>query len=56
MLMFAIEYRKALDIIMSERNMKLHLYELSPEEWDIATLLCDVLKVCGIFNLKLQVN
>ncbi len=50
MLVFAIEYRRALDIITSECNMKLRSYELSPEEWDIATHLCDVLKVCGILN------
>ena len=56
MLVFAIEYCKALDIITSERNMKLCSYELSPEEWDIATHLCDVLKVCGISNLQLLVN
>jgi hypothetical protein len=50
MLVFAIEYRKALDIITSERNMKLRSYELSPEEWDIATHLCEVLKVCDSFK------
>jgi hypothetical protein len=45
MLDFAIKYRKALDLITSERAMKLRLYELSKEEWEIATHLCDVLKV-----------
>ncbi len=50
MLVFAIEYRKALDIITSECNMKLHSYELNQEDWDIATHLCDILKVCGIYE------
>ncbi len=56
MLIFAIEYHKALDIITSEQNMKLRSYEPSPEEWDIATHLCDVLKVCCLLNLKLWAN
>jgi hypothetical protein len=51
MLVFAIEYRKALDMITSEREMKLRSYELTQEEWDIATHLCEVLKVCHIFRL-----
>ncbi len=49
MLVFAIAYCKALDTITSERDMKLHSYELNQEEWDIATHLCEVLKVCDIF-------
>ena len=51
MLVFAIKYRKALDMITSEREMKLRAYELSQEEWDIATHLCEVLKVCDLFQL-----
>ena len=50
MLVFAIEYRKALDVITSERDMKLRSYELSQDEWDIATHLCEVLKVCKFFR------
>ena len=46
MLVFAIEYHKALDVITSERDMELRLYEMSKEEWKIATKLCEVLKVC----------
>lgn len=39
MLIFAIEYHKALDIITSECDMKLRSYKLSQEEWDIAAHL-----------------
>lgn len=50
MLVFAIEYRKVLDTITSERDMKLCSYELSPEEWEITTHLCEVLKVSEAFQ------
>ena len=46
MLDFAVEYRDALDAITGDRDMKLRQYELSEEDWNIATQLRDVLKVC----------
>ena len=46
MLNFALEYRKALDMISAEREMELRQCELSEEEWRIAKQLRDVLKVC----------
>jgi hypothetical protein len=49
MLVFAVEYRKALDLITSERDMKLRSYEMTQEEWEIATQLCEVLKVRKFF-------
>jgi hypothetical protein len=45
MLDFSIDYRPALDIITSERDMKLRQFELSKEEWEMAVHLRDVLKV-----------
>ena len=47
MLLFALKYRGALDIITGDREMKLRQYEMDNEEWDIATQLCDVL---GVFK------
>jgi len=45
MLNFAVEYREVLDAITGDRDMKLRQYELSKEDWNIATQLHDVLKV-----------
>ena len=45
MLVFAVKYREALDAITGDRDMKLRKYELSEEDWTVATQLCDVLKV-----------
>lgn len=45
MLNFAVEYRDALDAITGDRDMKLRQYELSEEDWKVATQLRDVLKV-----------
>jgi hypothetical protein len=54
MLVFAIKYCKALDTITSEHEMKLCSYELTQEEWAIATHLCKVLKVCDLFLLGID--
>ncbi len=45
MLNFTVEYREVLDAITGDRDMKLRQYELSEEDWNIATQLHDVLKV-----------
>src|SRR5258707_682615 len=45
MLEFAIEYREALESITGNQRMKLRQYELTEEDWKIATFLRDVLKV-----------
>jgi hypothetical protein len=45
MLDFAIEYCGALNIITSDRDMKLRQFELSEEDWKTAVHLRDVLKV-----------
>ena len=44
MLVFALEYRKAIDEISVDRDMR--KYELSEDEWDLARQLCNVLAVC----------
>ena len=49
MLEFAVEYREALDSITGNQRMKLRQYELSEEDWEIATKLRDVLKVSHDF-------
>ena len=45
MLNFAVEYRKALDMISGDQEMELHKYELTENEWKITSQLQDVLKV-----------
>jgi hypothetical protein len=44
MLNFAIDYRKAIDVISGDRDMELRQFELAEFEWKIATQLRDVLK------------
>jgi hypothetical protein len=45
MLEFALLYRKPLDDLTNNREMKLRSYELSEEEWIIAEQLAGILKV-----------
>jgi hypothetical protein len=45
MLEFAIKYREALESITGNQRMKLRQYELTEEDWQIATQLRDILKV-----------
>ena len=50
MLDFAVDHREAIDSITGNQKMKLRQYELSEEDWEIATKLRDVLKVgCSYF-------
>ncbi len=44
MLIFALEYRKAIDKISGGRELR--KYELEEEEWKIVQQLCDILEVC----------
>jgi len=50
MLKFALEYRKAVDMLTADRQNELHDYELSEREWTIANQLCDVLKASDVSN------
>lgn len=43
MLLFALEYREAIDEITGDRDMR--KYELDEEEWELVQQLCDVLGV-----------
>ena len=45
MLSFALEYRKAIDILTAERKNGLRQFELSEREWTIVSQLCETLKV-----------
>ena len=47
MLVFAIEYHKAIDEISGNKEMR--KYELDKEEWTIVQQLCDILEVCHSF-------
>jgi hypothetical protein len=47
MLDVALDYRKAIDTVTADRQFGLRAYELSVEEWKIASQLCDILKVCA---------
>ena len=49
MLFFAYTYRIAYNEITSNRETKMHAYELSNKEWKIVKDLSDVLKVCNNF-------
>jgi hypothetical protein len=45
MLSFVVKYRKAIELLTSERKNDLRQYELMEAEWVIASELCDTLKV-----------
>jgi len=45
MLKYALEHRKALDVITQRRDLGLRKFELTDKEWEIASQLRDVLKV-----------
>ena len=47
MLVFAVEYHKAIDDISGDRTLKLCKYKLNADEWKIAAELWDMLKVRG---------
>ena len=50
MLKFALEYHKAVDILIADRQNELCDYELSKREWTIANQLWDVLKASDVSN------
>jgi hypothetical protein len=57
MLVFAVEYREALESITGNQKMKLRQYELTEEDWHIAGKLRDVLKVCfDLFSTLSLIN
>ena len=56
MLEFAVEYREGIDSITGNLKMKLRQYELSEEDWEIATKLHDVLKVSFFYFLLFFVS
>lgn len=44
MLLVAIKYRATIDQMTGDRNLGMRKYEMSEDEWKIATQLRDVLK------------
>ena len=45
MVLFALQYRAAIDDIAGNKTAGLHRYKLSDKEWEIAQQLSDTLKV-----------
>ncbi|KAF5382000.1 hypothetical protein D9615_004201 [Tricholomella constricta] len=45
MLLFALEYRKAVDTMAGDKENGLRKYELDEREWQLAEQLCDVLAI-----------
>ena len=50
MLSFSVKYRKAIEVMTSERKNDLHQFELEEEEWAIAEELGNTLmvRVCDV--------
>jgi hypothetical protein len=46
LLVFALQYRLAIDNIAGNKVANLRKYELSDQEWELTEHLCNVLKVC----------
>jgi hypothetical protein len=51
MLLFALEYREAIDKMSGDKTNNLRKYELSEEEWGLASQLRDVLKASRTSHL-----
>lgn len=49
MLVLAMKYRQAVDIITADKALKLWKYEMDDEDWEIVKDLIRVLKVCSMF-------
>lgn len=49
MLSFAIDNKKALQLVTADIELNLRKYELRRDEWKVAEQLRDVLKVCFTF-------
>ena len=56
MVLFAIKYRAALDIMTADREMNLRKFELTKKEWGMASELCEVLKVSFSINFPTLLN
>lgn len=49
MLEFALHYCATLDTMTDDRDMKLHQFELSKKDWDMAAELCKALRISFTF-------
>jgi hypothetical protein len=56
MLEFVLEYCTALNMMTADRDMKLRQFELSKEEWAMASELCKALQVRRPFPLFLSIK
>jgi hypothetical protein len=50
MLVFAVEYRQAIDALTADKQLKLRKYELSDDDWRILDKLVSVLQVCKLWT------
>ena len=48
MMVFALEYRNAIDSVTADKSLKLRKYELDNEGWSIVEQLISVLQVCTL--------
>ena len=56
MLDFAVRYQTAIDSLTQRWDLGLWDFELSADEWDIATNLRDILKVSQLVNVTFKVT
>jgi hypothetical protein len=52
MLVFALQYRKAVDSLTGDRKLDLRIYEMDDAEWLVAQQLADVLEVSCFYSLR----
>jgi hypothetical protein len=49
MLEYALDHRRAVDLVTQKRELGLRKFELTDDEWQVVEQLRDVLKVCETF-------
>ncbi|KAJ7832684.1 hypothetical protein B0H14DRAFT_2364680, partial [Mycena olivaceomarginata] len=56
MLVFALQYRKAVDSLTGDRKLDLRIYEMDDAEWLVAQQLADILKQATLFFSRKSPN
>jgi len=54
MVSFGIEYKEAINAMISDRSNNLRKFELEEAEWDIAAELAELLEVCVFLLIALS--
>ncbi|KAJ7256383.1 hypothetical protein C8J57DRAFT_957632, partial [Mycena rebaudengoi] len=52
MLVFVLQYRKAVDSLTGDRKLDLRIYEMEDAEWLVVQQLADILKQVTLFSHK----